>query len=296
MSGTYDVKRDLLSAFRTLIAPFVRILLRQGVSAREFSQVLKEVFVVEAAKELARPGKRVSLAKLAITTGLTRREVSLIVSDEELRRRTRETNVADMARVLEVWHSEANYQGPYGFPRDLQVDGDDPAGTFERLVKQYAPGVDYRLMLDDLVRVGVARLVNNDRSVRALSRTYLAKDMTPETIQVFTQAVRRYMETVDFNLSNRGSGERRFERIVYPDPGLREEDIPAFQQEMREYLESVIAEIDFRSTSYARPEIAFGEEAVRVGVGLYFYRDDPEIKPDLTKLVVGMDEASDESE
>jgi hypothetical protein len=285
MSATYDVKRELLSAFRKLMAPLVRILLRQGVSSREFAEVLKDVFVAEAASELATPERKASLARIAIVTGLTRKEVASIVREEALRRKGRESNANRAARVLEAWHTDPRFVGPYGFPRDLLIEGDDPAGTFEHLVRRYSGDMPVRAMLDELVRVGAARLLDGGLMVQVLARSYIPKDMTPETIQVFTQAVRRYIETVDFNLSRREVGLRRFDRAVYPDPGLREEDVPAFQQEMREYLESVISEIDFRSTSYLRPNSATGEKTVRVGVGLFFYHDEPESTKPLTDLI-----------
>lgn len=288
MSVTYDVKQELLSAFRSLMAPLIRILLRQGVTCREFAEVLKEVFVIEAAHDLATPARKASLGRVAIATGLTRREVVSIVHDEALRKLARETFVAQTARVLEAWHTESRYLGPYGFPRDLVIEGNDPAGTFEQLVGKFGQGVHFKAMLSDLLRIGGARLLEGGSVVRVLSRTYIPKDMTVETIQIFTQAVRRYMQTVDFNLSQTDKSARRFERLVYPDPGLRESDIPIFQQEMRDYLETVIAEIDFRSSSYPRADSVEGESPTRVGVGLYFYRDDPELRRSLTDLIDGV--------
>lgn len=78
MSGTYDVKRELLSAFRSLMTPLVRILLRNGISFREFAEVLKDVFVAVCARDLVVPGRRLTLSRIAIVTGLTRKEVSTI--------------------------------------------------------------------------------------------------------------------------------------------------------------------------------------------------------------------------
>ena len=60
--------------------------------------------------------------------------------------------------------------------------------------------------------------------------------MTAEMIQIFSQAVRRYIETVDYNLGRRKGLEKRFDRMVYPDDGLRVVDVEIFQQEIREYL------------------------------------------------------------
>lgn len=285
MSSTYDVKRELLTAYRSVMAPLVRILLRNGITFREFTEVLKEVFVSVAAKELAESGRRVSAARIAISAGLTRREVSTIVRDEGMRRKSLETNTAKAARLLEGWHTEARFLGPYGFPRDLLIEGNDPAGTFEHLVKQYAGDVSIRVMLDELLRVGAARMLEGGSVVRVLKRTYIPTEMTPELMQIFTQAVRRYIETVDYNLSLEDTKKRRLERLVYPDFGVRPQDYAAFQDEMREYLESVIAEIDFKSAKYQQPDAGGQEERLKVGVGIYFYRDEPEDKRLVAEIV-----------
>jgi len=166
--------------------------------------------------------------------------------------------------------------GPYGFPRDLPLEGDDPDGTFEQLVREHGGQVPVLEMLDDLVRVGAARVLDSGRAVRVLKRTYIPTEMTPEMIQIFTQAVRRYVETVDFNLSLRETKDRRLERVVYPDLGLRPEDVEAFQKEIREYLETVIAEIDYKSSRYRQPDVEHGETSVKLGVGMYFYLDEPQ--------------------
>ncbi len=140
-------------------------------------------------------------------------------------------------------------------------------------------------MLDELLRVGAAQLLEAGGVVRVLKRTYIPTEMTPEMMQIFTQAVRRYIETVDYNLSLKDTSDRRLERLVYPDFGVRPEDYEAFQKEMREYLESVIAEIDFKSAKYQKSDANETEERLKVGVGIYFYRDQPEDKRLVAEIV-----------
>ena len=48
--------------------------------------------------------------------------------------------------------------------------------------------------------------------------------------------------------------------MVYPDDGLRLVDVEIFQQDIREYLETVIQEIDQKSATYPRPEPKKGEK------------------------------------
>jgi hypothetical protein len=267
------------------MTPLVRILLRNGISFREFAEVLKDVFVAVCARDLVVPGRRLTLSRIAIVTGLTRKEVSTIVRDDELRRKALETNANRAAKILEAWHSDTRFLGPYGFPRDLLIEGNDPSGTFSDLVRENSGDMPVRAMLEELMRVDAARVVEGGEVVRVLKRTYIPTEMTPEMIQIFSQAVRRYIETVDYNLSLQETKSRRFDRVVYPDPGLRVIDVPVFQQEVREYLETVIAEIDYKTSKYQRLDDPESERTTRVGVGIYFYQDELEDKRALIDLL-----------
>jgi hypothetical protein len=83
--------------------------------------------------------------------------------------------------------------------------------------------------------------------------------------------------------------------LVYPDPGLRVIDIPAYQQELREYLETVIAEIDYKTSSYQRVPDDGSERTMNVGVGIYFYQEEVEDKRPLAEFLAKSraDESSD---
>lgn len=283
MSATYDVKRDLLAAFRSLMTPLIRILLRSGITFQEFAGVLKDVYVTVCAREMTLPGRRLTLSRVAIATGLTRREVAKIVRNEGKTQWGVWSNAGLAASVLEVWHTDSKFLAPYGYPRDLKIDGTDEVPTFEDLARRFSTDVPHEILVGELVRVGAARVLEGGQYLRVLKRTYIPTDMTAEMIQIFSQAVRRYIETVDYNLG-RGKGlEKRFDRMVYPDEGLRLVDVEIFQQEIREYLETVIQEIDQKSSTYPRPERKRGEESVQVGVGIYFYQESTEDKSPLVE-------------
>lgn len=294
MSDTYDIKSNLLSAFRSLMTPLVRILLRNGIAFREFAEVLKEVYVTVCARDMVLPGRRMSLSRIAIMTGLTRKEVASIVNGDGQRKIASDTNANRAARVLEAWHSSPEYLAPYGFPRDLSIDSDGVSGSFEELVRRFSGDMPARAMLDELLRVEAVKLLDDGQHVRVLKRTYIPTNFTPEMIEIFSRAVRRYIETVDHNLSLQDPSKRRFDRMVYPDKGMRDVDVSVFQQEVREYLERVIAEIDAKSATYPVPESERGEAPVQVGVGLYFYREEVDDKRSLVELLGRVDENEDD--
>ena len=282
MSDTYDVKRDLLAAFRSLMTPLIRILLRSGITYQEFGGVLKDVYVSVCGREMTLPGRKMSLSRVAIATGLTRREVAKIIRNEGKTQWGVWSNAGLAASVLEVWHTDAQYLAPYGYPRDLKIDGTDAVPTFEDLVRRFSSDVPHEVLIGELIRVGAARVLEGGQYLRVLKRTYIPTDMTAEMVQIFSQAVRRYIETVDYNLGRGKGQEKRFDRMVYPDGGLRVVDVEIFQQEIREYLETVIQEIDQKAATYPRPAPRKGEKSVQVGVGIYFYQEASE---DRTPLI-----------
>lgn len=255
------------------MTPLIRILLRSGITFQEFAGVLKDVYVTVCAREMTIPGRRMTLSRVAIATGLTRREVAKIIRREGQTQWDVWSNAGIAASVLETWHTEAAFLAPYGYPRDLKIDGTDVVPTFEDLVRRFNPDVSHEVLVGELIRVGAARVLEGGQYLRVQKRTYIPTDMTAEMIQIFSQAVRRYIETVDFNLGKGKGQEKRFDRMVYPDEGLRLVDIEIYQQEIREYLETVIQEIDQKSATYPRPARKRGEQSVQVGVGIYFYQE-----------------------
>lgn len=281
MSDTYDVKRDLLAAFRSLMTPLIRILLRSGITFQEFSGVLKDVYVTVCTREMAVPGRRMTLSRVAIATGLTRREVAKIVRNEGKTQWGVWSNAGLAASVLEAWHTDAAFLAPYGYPRDLKIDGTDEVPTFEDLVRRFSSDVSHEVLIGELIRVGAARVLEGGLYLRVQKRTYIPTDMTAEMIQIFSQAVKRYIETVDYNLGRSKGQDKRFDRMVYPDDGLRVVDVEIYQQEIREYLETVIQEIDQKSATYPRPARKRGEQSVQVGVGIYFYQEPTDDKAPL---------------
>lgn len=276
------------------MTPLIRILLRSGITFQEFGGVLKDVYVSVCAREMALPGRRMTLSRVAIATGLTRREVAKIVRNEGKTQWGVWSNAGLAASVLEAWHTDPAFLAPYGYPRDLKIDGTDEVPTFEDLVRRFSSDVPHEILVGELVRVGAATLLEGSQYLRVQKRTYIPTDMTAEMVQIFSQAVRRYIETVDYNLGRAKGDEKRFDRMVYPDDGLRLVDLEIFQQEIREYLETVIQEIDQKSATYPRPARARGEAAVQVGVGIYFYYDKPDDKTPLIESFGDIHEIPDE--
>jgi hypothetical protein len=152
---TDPLRIGLLSAFRKLLQPLVRILLRRGVSFAELAEVLKNVFVEVAERDFDIPGRKMSQSRIAILTGLSRKEVAkqkaILDSGDAL---NFVSNLNRVSRVLVGWHSDSAFTGPYGMPLELPFESGVGEPSFVELVRKYSGDMSPRAMLDELLRVG----------------------------------------------------------------------------------------------------------------------------------------------
>lgn len=274
MSTGYTVNLRLLAAFRFLLVPLVRILLRNGISFNEISEVMKGAYARVAATDFEIPGRSMSISRLSITTGIARRDFDRVLGEEDRLRRAFESNADRIANVLQGWHNDPEYMGPYGFPRDLEFTRQAGGGpSFEDLVARYASDIEPQLMLEELMRIGAATIAEESGMIRVLKRTFIPEQMAPELIEIFARGVRRYVETIDHNLGEQDAGKRRFERWVFPDGGIREEDWVLFNDMVRDRLQEVIEDLETQFVLFRKPRPGL-DRTLSVGVGLYLYKDD----------------------
>jgi hypothetical protein len=248
--------------------------LRNGISFSEISEVIKGAYARVAATDFAVPGKPMSYSRVSITTGIARRDLDRVLGEEERLRRALESNASRIANVLQGWHNDPEFMGPYGFPRDLGFSREEGGGpSFEDLTARYAQDVQAELLLDELMRVGAATIAEESGMIRVLKRTFIPEQMAPELIEVFARGVRRYVETIDHNLREVDGTKRRFERWVFPDYGIREEDWVPFSDMVRDRLQEVIEDLETQFVLFRRPREGV-DRTLSVGVGLYLYKDD----------------------
>ena len=274
MSVAYTVNLRLLAAFRFLLVPLVRILLRNGITFNEISEVIKGTYARVAATDFAVPGRPMSYSRISITTGMARRDIERVLGAEDRLRRALESNASRIANVLQGWHNDPEFMGPYGFPRELAHEREPGGGqSFGDLVARYAADISPELMLEELMRVHAATIAEESGLIRVLKRTFIPEQMAPELIEVFARGVRRYVETIDHNLREVDPSKRRFERWVFPDYGIREEDWVPFNDMVRDRLQDVIEDLETQFVLIRKPRPE-SERILSVGVGLYLYKDD----------------------
>ncbi len=266
-----SVKQALLAAFRVLMGPLVRILLRQGISYAEFSEVAKAVYVEVALKDFKVSGRKATRTRIAVMTGLTRKEVKRVIDEAVKERFELKTSFNRLGRVLVGWHTDADFTGPYGMPLELEYETGNPnEPTFSVLVKRHSGDMSPRSILDELVRVGAIRETDIGW-FRVMRREYIPEAQGTHTFERTGVVVRNFVNTVEFNMTKLAPGKGRFERHVTADDGIRREDLPKFDHYLRERCQVLLEEIDNWLAGLPKPDPEKGDDVIHTGIGIYHY-------------------------
>jgi hypothetical protein len=240
MSDT--VRAHLVYAFRKVLRPLVKILIRAGVRYDEFTEVLKGVYVESAIRDGLGKAGPVTRSRVALVTGVTRRDVDRYVDDESLLAPPPPTHATVLIEVLHLWNTDPRYLGPYGVPLEIDFDS-TPDRCFVDLVSQVDEDVDPGIVLEDLRRSG-AVVSSGERYLKVTSRSYVIGDlMSPQALEYFGNTIASLARTLEHNMGG-PSAARRLQRSVIADRGMPQELLPEFEVYVKARVQLMLSDVD----------------------------------------------------
>ena len=276
------VKDHLRHALSLMLKPLVRLLISQGVTHAEFAETAKEIYVETALRDFEVEGK-VNRSRIAILTGLTRKEVKNVI-DRTLESGPPDRTYSRPERVLTGWYSDPNYTGPYGIPLDLPYETSEPNDpSFVRLVRTYSGDMAPRQMLTELLRSG--SVIEVDNRYKAVRRNFAPSALSPELIYRLGEIGYRVFSTAAKNIEIEERGSGYFDRLVYADDGCTNSVIELFDKYIKERGQSLLEELDVWFSTNSKLNEP-GEK--RKGTGLYMvhYVEDPDDKDSLKDILI----------
>lgn len=265
-----NFKRTLLATFKPLMRPLARILLRNGVSYGEFAELLKSIFVDAAKDTLQMPTSKDSVARIAITTGLSRFEVGRVLEQTEADFEALASRFDRVGRLLTGWHQDADFIGPYGIPYEVVVSAPPGRRSFSELVRRYTADVPAEEMLAELKRIGAVVELGNG-CYRVLARSYIPSPEDPAKFHAMSVAFTDLAKTMDQNLRPEGS-HKLFERRVWTSKGIAPESAVEFDAFVKERGQQFLELLDdWLTTKEAFAVRAKIERRVPLGVGMYMF-------------------------
>ncbi|MCH8250347.1 MAG: hypothetical protein IH913_12165, partial [Proteobacteria bacterium] len=245
-------------------------MIAQGVTHAEFSDTAKEVYVETAVRHFEADG-RINKSRIAILTGLTRKEVKNVI-DRALTTDFKERTYSRPARVLTGWYSDPAYQGPYGIPLELPYDiTDAESRSFVELVRRYSGDMAPRQMLNQLIESG--SVIEVDGKYKAVSRTFTHSTLSPALIRRLGSVGYRVFSSAAKNIDLDDRGKGLFDRMVFADEGCTDEVIELFDEFIRVRGQGFLEELDVWFSSRKDLNKA-GQKRKETGLYMVHYVED----------------------
>ena len=267
------------TAFKTallnILRPLVRYLIARGWTYPVLSEALKSVYVAEAQRQYGGDPETVTDSRISLLTGIHRKDV------KRLRAALQESSPAPSlrrdaglaARVVATWLSSRRYLDARKRPKALPISAGDARLSFEKLVQESRADMRPNVILDELVRVGVAE-VDEDNMVRLVRKAYVS-DLPRDKIAYFGENVGDHLQSALHNMTSQG---RPFlERAVYYeliDPEALEQLRPELTRLSEEFLQTVNRKVMPLNAEAIRRRESHGR---RMRLGVFYYEDNSRV-------------------
>lgn len=270
MSTTKDT---VLSACRHLMAPIVGILLRNGVTYKELANLCKQLYVQVAAKEFGIRGRDTNLSRIAILTGIDRKEAARI--KEELKNND-ESDASQqgqdrMSRVLSGWHQDPDFMNTDGTPRTLSFESETP--SFQQLAKRYGGDMPAVTLLKEFKRCEVV-IADDTGMLTPVKRYYIPSQSDPGALLRAGSVINDLGSTLYHNLYKAEPQKNKplhFERRA-TNIQMSVEDAQAFRLFVEQEGQNFLEKVDAWLTAHEQTPVTQDTNNtlnLRLGVGTY---------------------------
>ena len=251
-------KPTLVVALRTLLRPVVRLMIALGFNARDFMEVAKTVYTEVATEEYGKRGRNANISRVALLTGLTRREVTRLRKVSSHDPLDLGDPMVPVGRVLSAWHQDPRYLDATGQPRELSVKP-----TFVDLVNEHRGDIPTMTIIRELEEHGSIDIRGGRARVR--SRYFMPFELDSQAIERFGRVMGDMGSSITGNLL-----EPDREQAVFEGRAVNELVAGSAADAFRKYLDrramDFLEEVDDWLSDHSALE---SDEAARLGVGIY---------------------------
>ncbi|MFT3906834.1 MAG: DUF6502 family protein [Steroidobacteraceae bacterium] len=261
----------LIDSVEAMLRPMVPLFLSFGVTYAELADMVRGVFVKAVADQLSKEGQPVSASRLSLMTGVNRSLVERLLQDRLaafVRRREADEHRLAISNVLALWHDDSRFSTLYGLPLDLATSEEGSGRKFSELVNAVCPGVDPRLLADELVVAGCAIYTDKDL-LRCTHRTFIPSVLDPLAIAQIGQTTGTLTSTMIHNLTRDESEPTYFGRSIFSDYGISAAGFKEFLNYLNTEGQSFLEKADRWMNGEHRLEP--DSSGKRVGLYLYVY-------------------------
>ncbi len=267
------IGRALAAALERVLRPLFRVVLRNHMSFKAFLDIAKHTYVEVAANEFHIPGKKQSVSRIALLSGLTRKEVQRLVEAPVANDSDAGERYNRAARVVAGWVRDADFSDAGGNPKVLSLqDGPQNRASFSELVRRFSGDIPFRAVLDELLRVGVVEKLD-DGYIRLKSRAYVPESGDADKLNILGTDVADLVATIDHNLRQDGADPLFQRKVMYDNVPV--EALQEFRRLSGVQAQALLERLDKWLSQHDRDTHpgTSGTGRVRTGIGIYYFEE-----------------------
>jgi len=274
-----DIQRQVLGAFLLALRPIARIFLRFGMGFREFSDIAKTAFVDVATNEYGLRGRPTNISRVAVMTGLTRKEVRRVREKIEKGDQSVVVKSTPLSEMLHRWHADNEYLDSAGRPIVLQFSGEGV--SFSSLARKYGGDIPPGAMRTELKRAG-AIIEDEHGNLQAVSRVVYPKGEHEKLVTAVVHAIYPLVSTIAHNVNPNRDDDTWAQFNTYSQ-SIRKVDVPRLRRISLDRLTALAESIDDLFIAYETLHESDGSDDDKniVAVGVYYFE---EKDPNATKF------------
>jgi len=267
-----DIQRQILGALLLVLRPIARALLKAGIGYREFAEISKTSFVDVAGKDYGLRGRPTNISRVAVMTGLTRKEVRRIRDKAEVGDEIGLVKLTPMGQVMHRWYTEEQFTSENGTPRILDFNGDD--ASFSSLVKNFGGDIPPGAMRTELKRIGAVAELESGQ-LQAISRSVVGIEDHEKLISGLAHVLYPAALTMAHN-TTAGTEADSWVHMSASTQSVRTSDLGRIRRVSSDRAAAFVESVDDFLAAYETlyDTETKGDSSKAVGIGVFYFEED----------------------
>ncbi len=265
-------KRQLLvaGAVKRVLRPFVKLMLANNLTYTFAIDLIKALFVEVADKDFGLDDKRQTDSRISLMSGVHRKDVKRLREAPPDVEDVMPDNVSLGSQLIALWNADPAYLNGQGMPKPLpRFAATNTEQSFESLVRTLSTDIHPRAVLDEWLRLGVARL-DEDSLVHLTTDMFIPQEGFEEKVFYFGHNLHDHAQAAVSNVISQRADF--FERCVHYDQ-LSQLSIDVIAEFAKKQSMRVLRGVNKVADVSAFSEPDSQKATMRMTYGIYFYHE-----------------------
>ncbi len=233
--------------------------------------LLKTLFVEVADQEFTIDHKRQTDSRISLMSGVHRKDVKRLREQQPDVEDVMPGNVSLGSQLIALWNADSKYLNAEGVPKPLsRFAADNPTESFESLVRSVSTDIHPRAVLDEWIRLGVAK-VDAENRVYLTTDLFIAQEGFEEKVFYLGHNLHDHAQAAICNVL--GQQPNFLERCVHYN-GLSKLNIDEIAQTVNKHGMKLLREVNKTADELDKSNQQSARKlkpSMRMTMGLYYY-------------------------